>query len=184
LAISKARKDELVAQYVELLNESRAVFITEYTGLNVKDINQLRQDVRKAEGAFHVTKNTLLRYALEQTDRPVPEELLVGQVATGFALNEAPTLAKALTDFAKTKEHLVIKGAILGSNVLTAAQVSDLAKLPSRDELRAQIIGLLSAPAQGLTSVIAGGVRQVVNVIDAYAKKDGESEMEAAAEGA
>ncbi len=184
MAISKARKDELVAQYVALLNESRAIFITEYTGLNVKDINQLRQDVRKAEGAFHVTKNTLLRYALEQTDRPVPKELLMGQVATGFALNEAPTLAKALTDFAKDQENLVIKGAILGSEVLTAEQVSDLAKLPSRDELRAQIIGLLSAPAQNLTSVIAGGVRQVVNVLDAYAKKEGEGEMEVAAEGA
>jgi large subunit ribosomal protein L10 len=129
-----------------------------------------------------VTKNTLLRNALEQTDRPVPEELLVGQVATGFALNEAPSMAKALTDFAKNQENLVIKGAILGSKVLTAEQVADLAKLPSLDELRAQIIGLLSAPAQNLTSVIAGGVRQVVNVIDAYSKK--ESEGEVAAEGA
>jgi large subunit ribosomal protein L10 len=184
LAISKARKDELVAQYVELLNESRAVFITEYTGLNVKDINQLRQEIRKAEGAFHVTKNTLLRHALEKTNRPVPEALLTGQVAAGFALNEAPTMAKTLTDFAKNQNKLVIKGAILGSDILTAEQVSDLAKLPSRDELRAQIIGMLSAPAQNLASVIAGGVRQVVNVIDAYAKKEGEGEMEVAAEGA
>jgi large subunit ribosomal protein L10 len=181
LAISKARKDELVAQYIDLLNNSRAVFIAEYTGLNVKDINQLRQEVRKAEGAFHVTKNTLLRYALEQTDRPVPEALLIGQVATGFALNEAPTLAKALTDFAKDKENLVIKGAILGSNILTAEQVSELAKLPSRDELRAQIIGMIGAPAQNIASVIVGGVRQVVNVIDAYAKKDGEGEAANAA---
>lgn len=181
MAISKARKDELVAQYIELLNSSRAVFITEYTGLNVKDINQLRYEVRKAEGAFHVTKNTLLRHALEQTDRPVPEEMLIGQVATGFALNEAPTLAKALTDYAKSQENLVIKGAILGSDILSAEQVADLAKLPSRDELRAQIIGLIGTPAQNIASVIAGGVRQVVNVLDAYAKKDSEGEAEAAA---
>lgn len=184
MAISKDRKEELVAQYVELLNESRAVFITEYTGLNVKDINELRQEVRKAEGAFHVTKNTLLRNALEQADRPVPEALLSGQVATGFALKEAPTLAKTLTDFAKNQNKLVIKGAILGSNILTAEQVSDLAKLPSRDELRAQIIGLLSAPAQNVAQVIASGVRQVVNVVDAYAKKDGEGSAEPAAEAA
>ena len=181
MAITKARKDELVAQYVELLNNSRAIFIAEYTGLNVKDINNLRQEVRKADGAFHVTKNTLLRYALEQADRPVPEELLAGQVATGFALNEAPALAKALTDFAKDKENLVIKGGILGTKVLTAEQVSDLAKLPSRDELRAQIIGLIGAPAQNIASVIAGGVRQVVNVLDAYAKKESEGSAEAAA---
>lgn len=181
MAISKERKDELVAQYTDLLNNSRAVFITEYTGLNVKDINQLRLEVRKAEGAFHVTKNTLLRLALKEANRPVPEEMLLGQVATGFALNEAPTLAKALTDFAKDQENLVIKGAILGNDILTAEQVSNLANLPSRDELRAQIIGLISAPAQNIASVIAGGVRQVVNVLDAYAKKDGEAEAEAAA---
>lgn len=181
MAISKARKDELVAQYIDLLNNSRAVFITEYTGLNVKDINQLRLEVRKAEGAFHVTKNTLLRHALKEANRPVPEELLLGQVATGFALNEAPTLAKTLTDFAKDQENLVIKGAILGDEILTADQVKNLASLPSRDELRAQIIGLISAPAQNVASVIAGGVRQVVNVLDAYAKKDGEGETEAAA---
>ncbi|MFZ0548750.1 MAG: 50S ribosomal protein L10 [Candidatus Promineifilaceae bacterium] len=181
MAITKERKDELVAEYIELLNSSRAIFIAEYTGLNVKDINALRQEVRKAEGAFHVTKNTLLRHALEQTNRPVPESLLTGQVATGFALNEAPALAKALTDFAKNQEHLVIKGGILGPNILTAEQVIDLAKLPSRDELRAQIIGLISAPAQNIASVIAGGVRQVVNVLDAYAKKEGEGTAEAAA---
>jgi large subunit ribosomal protein L10 len=180
LAISKERKDELVAQYIDLLNNSRAVFITEYTGLNVKDINQLRQEVRKADGAFHVTKNTLLRFALQETNRPVPEELLLGQVATGFALNEAPTLAKTLTNFAKDQESLVIKGGILGNDILTAEQVSSLADLPSRDELRAQIIGLISAPAQNITSAIAGGVRQVVNVLDAYAKKDGEAEPAAA----
>lgn len=181
MAISKERKDELVAQYIDLLNNSRAVFITEYTGLNVKQINDLRSEVRKAEGAFHVTKNTLLRHALQETDRPVPEELLLGQVATGFALNEAPTLAKALTDFAKGQENLVIKGGILGNDILTADQVRSLADLPSRDELRAQIIGMISAPAQNIASVIAGGVRQVVNVIDAYAKKDSEGEAEAAA---
>lgn len=176
MAISKERKDELVAQYIDLLNSSRAIFITDYTGLNVKDINQLRLEVRKAEGTFHVTKNTLLRLALEQADRPIPEELLMGQVATGFALNEAPTLAKALSDFAKERESLVIKGAILDTEILTAEQVDNLAKLPSRDELRAQIIGLINAPARNITSAIAGGVRQVVNVLDAYAKKDAEGE--------
>lgn len=181
MAISKERKDELVAQYIDLLNNSRAIFIAEYTGLSVKDINQLRADVRKAEGAFHVTKNTLLRHALKEADRPVPDELLLGQVATGFALNEAPTLAKALTEFAKSQENLVIKGGILGNDILTADQVRSLADLPSRDELRAQIIGMINAPARNIASVIAGGVRQVVNVIDAYAKKDGEGEAEAVA---
>jgi large subunit ribosomal protein L10 len=181
LAISKKRKEELVASYVELLNQSRAVFVTEYTGLSVKQLQALREEVRKVEGAFYVTKNTLLRHALEESGKPVPEELLSGQVATGFALSEAPALAKALTEFAKTEEKLVIKGVILGDEILGPENVDALAKLPSLDELRAQIIGLISAPAQGITSAVANGVRQVINVLDAYAKQDSEGQAEAAA---
>jgi large subunit ribosomal protein L10 len=181
LAINKERKEELVAQYVELLGQSRAVFLTEYTGLDVKRLNQLRAEVRKADGAYHVTKNTLLREALIQANRPIPEELLQGQVATGFALNEAPALAKALIEFAKDDEMLVIKGGILADELLTAAQVEALAKLPSRDELRAQIIGLIRGPSQNIASTVTNGVRQLLNVFDAYAKKEDAAEAAEAA---
>jgi large subunit ribosomal protein L10 len=181
LAISKQRKDELVADYVELLNRSQAVFLTEYTGLTVRQMETLRNEVRGAQGTFTVTKNTLLSYALEQTGKPVPAELLVGQIATGFAQGEVPALAKTLVDYAKKDEKLKLKGGILGDDFLTPAQIEALASLPPLDHLRAQIMGLINAPAQNLASVLAGGVRQVVNVIDAYAKKDETAEAEAAA---
>jgi large subunit ribosomal protein L10 len=172
LAISRERKEELTAQYVDLINESRAVFLTEYTGLTVKQMEALREEVRKSGGAIHVTKNTLLINALRETGRPIPEDLLVGQIATGFALTEAPTLAKTLVDYAKKEEKLTLRGGILGADLLTPAQVQSLASLPSLDELRGQIIGLISAPARNIAGTIASGVRQVVNVLDAYAKKE------------
>jgi large subunit ribosomal protein L10 len=172
LAISRERKEELTAQYVELINESRAVFLTEYTGLTVKQMEALREEVRKSGGTIHVTKNTLLINALRETGRPVPEDILVGQIATGFALTEAPTLAKTLVDYAKKEEKLTLRGGILGEELLTPAQVQSLASLPSLDELRGQIIGLISAPARNIAGTIASGVRQVVNVLDAYAKKE------------
>lgn len=181
MAISKKRKEELVSSYVDLLSQSRAVFVTEYTGLSVKQLQALREEVRKVDGAFYVTKNTLLRHALEETGKPVPEEMLTGQVATGFALSEAPSLAKALTEFAKTEEKLVIKGVILGNEILGPENVEALAKLPSLDELRAQIIGLINAPAQGITSAVANGIRQVINVLDAYAKQESEGQTEVVA---
>ena len=172
MAISRERKEELTAQYVELINESRAVFLTEYTGLTVKQMEALREEVRKSGGAIHVTKNTLLINALRETGRPVPEDILVGQIATGFALTEAPTLAKTLVDYAKKEDKLTLRGGILGEELLTPAQVQSLASLPSLDELRGQIIGLISAPARNIAGTIASGVRQVVNVLDAYAKKE------------
>lgn len=179
MAITKARKDELVALYAQMIEESKAIFLTEYGGMSVKELETLRARLRDADGQFFVTKNTLLRIALEQTDTPVPTDLLQGPVAAGFALGEAPTLAKALVDYAKQDEKLDLKGGIMEGRFLTHDQVEALAKLPSLDELRAQLLGVLSAPAQNIASAVANGVRQVVNVIDAYAKS-GEQEAEAA----
>ena len=172
MAISRERKEELVAQYVALLNQSGAVFLAEYTGLSVKQFEALREEVRKSGGAIHVTKNTLLVNALREAGLPVPEDLLAGQIATGFALSEVPTLAKVMADYAKKEDKLTLKGGILGQELLSPAQVQSLASLPSLDELRGQIIGLISTPARNIAGTIASGVRQVVNVLDAYAKKD------------
>ncbi len=180
MAISRERKEELVATYVDLLERSDAVFVTDYTGLKVKLLEELRGEVRKADGALYVTKNTLLRVALEQAGKPVPEDLLNGQVAVGFSLGEATNLAKALTNYAKKQELLKIKGGLFGAELITGEQVKALADMPSLDELRSQLVGLISAPARNVASVVAGGVRQVVNVLDAYAKKD-ETGAEAAA---
>lgn len=172
MAISKARKDELVAQYTKLIEESDGIFLAEYKGVNVKSLESLREDVNKAGGAFHITKNTLFKIALEQTNQPVPEDLLQGQIATGFALSEVPTLAKAVVKFAESEDRLVIKGGIFSGRVLSVDDVEALAKMPSLDQLRGQLIGLLNAPAQNIVSVVTNGVRQVINVIDAYAKSE------------
>jgi large subunit ribosomal protein L10 len=180
LAISKARKEELLAQYSDLIDKSDAIFFAEYTGMGVKAMDELRNQVYDAEGAIHVTKNTLLKLALSNAEHDVPDELLLGQLASGFALGEAPTLAKALVDFAKKEDNLTLKGGYMGGELLTAEQVEALAKLPTLDQLRGQLIGLISAPAQGIVSAVTNGVRQVVNVLDAYAKESGE-EAEAAA---
>ena len=178
MAISKARKDELVAQYVELINSSNAIFMTEYTGLSVSDMEALREKVREADGAFYVTKNRLLRVAMEQTDTPVPDELLTGQMAAGFAMSDAPPLAKALVDYAKKEEKLIIKGVVFDGDVLTADGVKALASLPTLPEVQSQLVGIISAPARNLASVIASGVRQVVNVVDAYAKDEKTADAE------
>jgi large subunit ribosomal protein L10 len=175
LAISRQRKEELVAQYIELLNGSRAVFLTEYTGVTVNQLEELRGEIRKVDGAFHITKNTLLRHALQEVGRSLPDEMLTGQTAAGFALGELPSLAKALVDFAEKEETFTIKGGLMNGEFLSAAEIEALAKLPSLDELRAQIIGLVNAPARNVASTVASGVRQLMNVINAYATQDEEA---------
>jgi len=172
LAISRKRKEELVALYGELLEKSDAIFLAEYRGMSVKTMENLRIEVDKVDGVFHVTKNTLLRHILEEANIDLPEDFLTGQLAAGFAMAEGPALAKTLVDFASKQEHMTIKGGFLGTRFLTADDIEALAKLPSLDQLRAQILGLINAPAQNIAGVVAGGVRQVVNVLDAYAKSE------------
>lgn len=175
MAITKEQKHKLVAQYAQLIDESRALFLTEYTGLTVKEMQDLRAKIRTVDGAYHITKNTLFKIALTDAEKPVPDDLLLGQVATGFALGEVPALAKALVDYAKTDDSFRVKGGIVGDAVLSTEQVEALADLPSLDQLRAQIIGLLSTPARNIAGTVASGVRQVVNVVDAYAKSESEN---------
>jgi large subunit ribosomal protein L10 len=176
LAISRERKEELVEQYVELLNQSRAMFLAEYSGVTVSQLEKLRSDVRNADGAFHITKNSLLVLALEQSGQTVPEELLLGQTAAGFALGELPTMAKTLVDFADNVEMFSLKGGLMDGSLLTPDAIEAMAKLPSLDELRAQIIGLINAPAQNVTSTVANGVRQLINVVNAYATQEDAAE--------
>ncbi|MEK7326616.1 MAG: 50S ribosomal protein L10, partial [Chloroflexota bacterium] len=106
---------------------------------------------------------------------PVPDDMLLGSSAIGFAFKDVPGVAKAITDFAKDSEFVKVKGAVMGSKTLTTKQVEALASLPPLPVVRAQLLGLLNTPATRLTGAIAGGVRQIVNVVKAYADKEQEA---------
>lgn len=179
MALKKARKEELVADYADLLQQSKGIILTEYRGLSNKEMTKLRRTIREANGAYHVTKVSLLRRALEETGYTVPEDLSGVPIGIGFALEEMPALAKALRDFAKDVELFSVRGGIMGNQVMTAKQIEAIAELPSLDELRAQILGLIDAPASQLVGVLQAGTSQVVNVIHAYVEERGGASAEA-----
>ena len=186
MAISKSRKEELVAQYVDHAERSSAMFLAEYRGMSVKQMEELRVKLREVDGTLFVAKNTLIRVALEQTGNPVPHDQLTGQTVIGFALGEAPAMAKALKEYAKSEELFNMRGGVISGTIMSAEQAEALADMPSIDELRSQILGLVNAPlsklvgifnapARDLVSVMNNGVNQVVNVINAYAQKEEEA---------
>jgi large subunit ribosomal protein L10 len=164
LAISRDKKNALIKGYVEQIQGSQAIIITQYRGLKVKDLQQLRAKIRQANGSFAVVKNTLAERALAESGLPVPKDLLVGPIGIGFCGNN-------ITDFTKDHDLLQIKGGLLGNRVIDEAGVRNLAKLPPLAVLRAQLLGLINAPASQLVGVLSGGVRQIVNVVNAYAEK-------------
>jgi large subunit ribosomal protein L10 len=171
LAITKEHKADLLQKYAELLKKSQGLILVEYRGLNMKGMDPLRRKVREAAGELHVVKNTLALMALREAGQEAPASLFTQTTAIGFAFTDVPGVAKALTAFARDSEFVKVKGALLGNQVLGPKDVEALAELPPLPVLRAQLLGLISTPASRLTGVIASGVRQVVNVVKAYADK-------------
>ena len=175
MAISKQRKTELVAEYIEQLERSKGIILADYRGLSVNDISEVRKAMRPIDSKFQVVKNRLLVLALKEADLSLPDEWLVGPTAVSFCYDEVPSVAKALKDAAKDFEALEIKGGLLGTSVISADEVNAIADLPSREVLLAQVLGTINAPAGQVAGVIASGVRQVLNVLQAYADKLQES---------
>lgn len=166
--------------YGELISKSEGMILIEYRGLTMKGMDPLRGKVREVSGELHVVKNTLAQKALQSAGRDAPAELFTQTTAIGFAFTDVAGLAKALTAFAKENEFVKVKGALLGGRVLTTKEVQALAELPPLPLVRGQLLGLLANPASRLTGVVAGGVRQIMNVVKAYSETEGTAVAEAA----
>jgi large subunit ribosomal protein L10 len=172
LAITKERKNELITQYSEWVKQSKALVLTQYVGLTMKDIDSLRAKVRENGGEFHIIKNTLAKRAFEQAGYSVQQEQLEGSTAVVFAFADAPATVKTVTDFAKTSEFLKIKGGFLEKQALTPEGVKALAELPPLPIVRAQLLGTLLAPASKLVRILAEPGRMIAAVIKAHAEHE------------
>jgi large subunit ribosomal protein L10 len=172
LAITKERKNEMVGQYTEWVKKSRALIITEYTGLPMKQMDALRSKMREAGGEIHVVKNTLGELAFKEAGLPLPDDYFEGSTAVGFAFEDAPQLAKAITDFARTSDFVKIKGGYLGDVIITPEQIKALADLPPLPVMRAMLLGTILAPASQLVRTLAEPGRQIAAVVKAYVDKD------------
>jgi large subunit ribosomal protein L10 len=172
LAISEKRKHELVAEYSTWLGDSKAVILAGYIGLTMKDLDALRDKIREVGGEFHVVKNTLGKLAFEESGMPLPEGFFEGSTAAGFAFKDAPSLAKAMTEFARTNDFLKIKGGYLSTRPMTAEQVKALADLPPLPVMRARLLGALLAPASQLARTLAEPGRRIAAVVKARSEQE------------
>lgn len=165
-----ADKVELVAEISELFASSDAVILTEYRGLAVKQLGTLRSTLRPAGASFRVFKNTLVRIAAHQNGVDA-DAMLTGPTAIAFVKGDAVEVAKALREFAKTNQNLVVKGGLLGTKVLDAKQVSALADMPPRLQVLAEIAGLFAAPLSQFASLLAAPPRDIAYAIQALVDK-------------
>jgi large subunit ribosomal protein L10 len=171
LAVSKERKEEILATYAEWLKKSQAVIVMEYTGVKMKDLDGIRAKIREAGGEFHVLKNTLARRAFADNGMNLPDEFLVNSTAVSFAFSDPASTAKALNEATKGNQFVKVKGGFMEGQVLNAVQVKALAEMPPLPVMRAQLLGVLQAPAGKLVRTIVEPARGLAAVIKAFAEK-------------
>ncbi len=167
MAISRAKKEELVARYNGVLNESSGLIVAEIKAMSVAETEQLRHKLREEDGVFMITKNTLLKIAMEQSEWAVPEDLLKGQVGVAFARSNLPGLSKAILDFAKDYEaKFTLKGGVMGgTDIFAADDIKAISEMPTLPEIQSQLLGILGQPAQQLVNTVYAADAQVVNVL-------------------
>jgi large subunit ribosomal protein L10 len=149
----RPEKVAVVDEVRQKFSAAGAAVLTEYRGLNVAAISQLRRQLREAGGEYKIYKNTLVRFAARDLGLEI-EELLTGPTAIAFVEGDAAAVAKALRDYARTNPALVVKGGLLGTKSLSADEVRALAELPSRDVLLSQIAGAFAAPMQQFAGLL------------------------------
>ena len=150
----RPEKVAVVDEVREKLQNSQAAILTEYRGLTVGDISNLRRALREQGGEYRIYKNTLVRFAVRDLGLDELEQSLVGPTAIAFIEGDAVGVAKALRDYARTNPNLVVKGGVLGESVLSAADAAALADIPPREVLLARLAGMLAAPMQQFAGLL------------------------------
>ena len=151
--MNKEKKQSYIKEMTAQFEKSEAVLVTHYQGLSVKQLDNLRKQMRKHGIQFKITKNRITKIALEKSRCKDLSNLFTGPTAVALS-EDAISSAKILTKFSKENENLKILGGIMGKEILDVAAVANVATLPTLDEARAKIIGILSSPAQKIVSIL------------------------------
>lgn len=169
--MNRTQKEQAITALHQVLQDTALVVVAHQVGLTVAEATDLRRRMRAAGAGFKVTKNRLARRALVGTAFEGLDGLFKGPTAIAFS-RDPVAAAKVVTEFAKTNEKLKVVGGGLGTQVLDASGVEALAKLPSLDELRAKLIGMIQTPATRIAGVLQAPGSQVARVLSAYANKE------------
>ncbi len=169
--MDRSQKADAVAQLSDVFNQAGVVVVTRNLGLTVAQSTELRTKMREAGASYQVAKNRLAKLALKDTDYAGIEEFLTGPTALGYS-EDPVAAAKAVVEFAKTTDKIEIVGGSMGANVLDEAGVKALASMPSLDELRGKIVGLVNAPATKIAQVVNAPAAKLARVFGAYGAKE------------
>jgi large subunit ribosomal protein L10 len=167
----KSQKAAVIEELEGQIRDATALIVTDYRGLSVGAISEVRNGLRPLDATFRVSKNTLARIAAERAGSDGLADLLTGPTAIAFCKGDPAAVAKKLSDVARETRILRLKGALVEGQALDEAGVRRLATLPPREALQGQVVGIIAAPLQGLVSLLAAAPREFVVVLDQIIQK-------------
>lgn len=167
----REKKELTVKSIKEKFDNAKGVILTDYRGLSVKEISELRTELRKSGIEYKIYKNTLTKIAIEKNNYEGIDDYLEGPSAFAFDFESEIGAAKALSDYAKKQKKLVIKAGIIEGKVIDPNAIKEYASLPSREELLAKILGTFNAPVQQIVTVLAAPLQGFMNVLKAKAEQ-------------
>lgn len=171
MAQTKEQKKTIINDLAEKLKTAKAVVFSDYKGLIVKDMTALRRELNKEGADLKVAKKTLVNLAFKKAGMEVDVKKMEGQLAVAISEKDEVAAAKIIAAASKNNENLKIIGGLLGDKEVSADEVKALAKLPSKEELLAKLVGTINAPVSGFVNVLAGNIRNFVQVLKAISEK-------------
>ncbi|NMB25560.1 MAG: 50S ribosomal protein L10 [Firmicutes bacterium] len=165
--MARPEKVAVVEELKEKLSKAESVIVTDYRGLDVGEITELRRQLYAAGVEYKVAKNTLTTIAAQEIDLPELAEYLVGPTAMAFGYDEPVAAAKIINEFARIHKDLEIKGGVLQGTVIDVQQIQALADLPSREELLSMLLRAMQGPISGLANALQGTIRNLAYALEA-----------------
>jgi large subunit ribosomal protein L10 len=169
--MARPEKEKKVAEIADKLSSAAGVYLADYKGLNVEEISELRNKLREASIDFKVVKNTLARLSVDQAGLKDLAEYLTGSTAMAFCLADPIVGAKILSDFQKQNEKLQLKACVFDDQVYDKNYIDKIARLPSPEQIRAQTVGIISAPLRNIVGVLNSLLTSMVIVLDEIRKQ-------------
>ena len=169
--LNKNQKKEIIEKLTEDIKNSKSVVFVDFKGLKVNDTRALKKDLRNSGASLKVAKKTLINLALEKAGVKIDARLMEGQIALAVSDADETSPAKIIDGFSKKNKNIKILAGLLGSKIMKLEEIEALAKLPSKEELLAKLVGTLNAPISGFVNVLAGNLRGLVQALNAMAEK-------------
>lgn len=172
--MNKDQKTTVITDLVARFGETKTMFVADYRGLDMPGITELRSQLREADAQFSVVKNTLARRAAKEAGIEEVADLFVGPTAVAFVQGDAAAVAKALKEFGKKHEGLLeLRGGLMDGNVVSAAEVREIAELPSREVILAMLLSTIDGPAKQLVGAVNAPARDIVTILSNWIEKRG-----------